>query len=367
MGEVRAVVMPGPRAALELRRFREPRPRPGGAVLETLASEVCGTDVHLRHGRLAEVPWPIVPGHVSVGRVLETGGTLCDVEGEAIEPGRLVSFYDVFDTCGRCWHCLVAKAATRCPRRKVYGITASASQGLLGGWAERIELLPGVQVLPLPDGLDPLAFMDGGCGLPTALHAIERAEVQLGETVVVQGSGPVGLNAAVFAGLAGALGVFVIGAPAARLEAARRLGADETLDIAAAAPAERVRWVRERTRGRGADVVVEATGRPDALVEGLEMTRDGGRYVVVGQYTDAGDARLNPHRHLNRRHASVLGCWGYEYTHLHRAVALMARHDARLGWSRLVSREYPLERAAEALDDMERLAVVKALIRPRGA
>jgi L-iditol 2-dehydrogenase len=362
---VEAVVMPGPGRPLETRRLAVPRPEPGGAILETLVSEVCGTDVHLHHGRLAGVPYPISPGHVSCGRVLETAGPLLDVEGRAIEAGRIVTFYDVFGTCGSCWHCLVAKAGTRCPKRRVYGITTSADEGLLGGWAGAIELKPGVRVLPLPDGLDPLDFMGGGCGLPTGFHAVERAGVALGDTVVVQGSGPVGLNAAIFASLAGALRVLVAGAPAARLDAARRLGAEDVLDVTAVPdPAARARWVLDRTSGRGADVVIEASGNPAAVVEGLEMVRDAGRYVIVGQYTDAGDVTLNPHRHINRRHATVLGCWGYEYTHLHRSVALMARHKDRFRWRDLVTREYRLGEAAQALEDMERLAVVKALIRP---
>ncbi len=94
------------------------------------------------------------------------------------------------------------------------------------------------------------------------------------------------------------------------------------------------------------------------------MLRDAGRYVVVGQYTDGGDVALNPHRHVNRRHATVLGCWGYEFSHLHRALVMMAKHRDRFRWRELVTREYPLTQAAEALADMERLAVVKALIRP---
>jgi len=362
---VRAVVLPGPGAAPELREFPSPRPAPGGAVLEMVASEVCGTDVHLLRGHLAGVPWPIIPGHVSVGRVLEAAGVLLDVDGVAVSPGRLVTFYDVFGACGACWHCLVARAATRCPKRRVYGITTGVSDGLLGGWAERIELRPGVRVLPLPEGLTAEDFMGGGCGLPTAFHAIERAGVALADTVVVQGTGPVGLNALIFAQLAGAARVLAIGASVPRLEAARRLGAEDVLDLTAAAdPGTRVRWVLDRTAGRGADVVVEASGNPSAVVEGLEMTRDGGRYVVVGQYTDAGDATLNPHRHLNRRHVTLLGCWGYEYSHLHRAVVLMAKHGARWRWRELISAEYRLADAAQALDDMAGLRVVKALIRP---
>lgn len=366
MARVRAVVMPAPQQPLALQSFAEPRPEQGGAVLEMLASEVCGTDVHLHHGRLAGVPYPIIPGHVSCGRVLETGGELHDVAGQPIVPGQLVTFFDVYKTCGACWHCLVAKAGTRCPERKVYGITTSATEGLLGGWAERIDLRPGVRVLPLPQGLDVLDFMGGGCGLPTGFHAVERAEIALGDTVVVQGSGPVGLNALIFASLAGAARVLVIGAPAVRLDAARRLGAENVLDVVQNPDAAtRVRWVLERTAGRGADVVIEASGNPIAVREGLEMLRDAGRYVVVGQYTDAGDVVLNPHRHLNRKHVSLFGCWGFEFTHLHRALLLMARHKDRFRWRELVTREYALAEAGQALADMERLAVVKAVIRPR--
>jgi len=334
-------------------------------VIETVASEVCGTDVHLHHGQLQGVPYPIIPGHVSCGRVLETGGIVRDVLGAAIVPGQLVTFYDVFGICGSCWHCLVAKAGTRCPHRRVYGITTSADEGLLGGWAERIELLPGVRILPLPSGLEALDFMGGGCGLPTGFHAVERAGVELGDTVVVQGSGPVGLNAAIFAQLRGAARVFVVGAPRGRLEAARRLGVEDVLDLERVPrPEDRVAWVLDRTSGRGADVVVEASGNPAAVVEGLDMVRDAGRYVVVGQYTDAGDATLSPHRHLNRRHVTLLGCWGYEYTHLHRALVMMAKHRDRFRWAELVTRTYSLDEAGTALSEMEHLAVVKAIIQP---
>jgi threonine dehydrogenase-like Zn-dependent dehydrogenase len=362
---VAAVVMPGPGRPLEERRFPVPHARPGGAVLETIASEVCGTDVHLHHGRLAGVPFPIIPGHVNCGRVLETGGPLTDVSGRPIEPGAVVTFFDVFGSCGSCWHCLVAKAGTRCPHRRVYGITTSADDGLLGGWAERIEILPGVRMLPLPEGVSPEDFMGGGCGLPTGFHAVERAGVALGDNVVIQGSGPVGLNAAIFAQLSGALAVYVVGAPRARLDAATRLGAAGVLDVTEVSdPAVRAQWVRDRTGGRGADVVIEASGNPAAVPEGLDMLRDAGRYVVVGQYTDAGDALINPHRHINRRHATILGCWGYEFTHLHRALALMARQRDRFRWRDLVTREYRLGEAQLALQHMESFSVVKAVLRP---
>src|SRR5262249_40108020 len=116
-----------------------------------------------------------------------------------------------------------------------------------------------------------------------------------------------------------------------------------------------------------ADVVVEASGNPAAVPEGLEMLRDGGRYVVVGQYTDGGDVTINPHRHINRRHAPILGCWGYEFSHLPRAMAVMGKHRDRFRRRRgrgLIRGESRLEKAGGALGDREARRVVKALIRP---
>ena len=364
---IRAAVMVAPGAPIELRELPEPRIEPGAVLLETILSEVCGTDVHLRHGRLAGVPYPIVPGHVSVGRVVETGGEVTDVEGRAIRPGDEITFLDVHETCHACWYCLVAKQSTRCPKRRVYGITYSAAEGPLGGWAERIWLKPGVHVVPLAEGVTPERWMGAGCGLPTALHAVDRAHIRLGDRVAVQGSGPVGLSTAILARLAGAVSVIVLGDPAGRLAAARAFGADATIAVGGTTADERIERVREMTGGRGADVTIEATGVPDAVREGMRMTRDGGRLVVVGQYTNAGDATYNPHEDINRRHLDVRGTWGFDYSHVHRAMEIVARHGDLIRWERAITRAYGLGEMDRALDDVEAGRVVKAVVRPGAA
>jgi L-iditol 2-dehydrogenase len=356
--------MPAPGAAIEVRAFPRPTLEPGAILLETLYSEVCGTDVHLHHGHLAGVPYPIIPGHVSVGRVAETGGEVLDLDGLPLRPGDVITFLDVHETCGKCWYCTVAKASTRCPSRRVYGITYSANEGLLGGWSEAIYLKPGVKTLRLPPNLPAERFIAAGCGLPTSVHAIERAGIMLGDSVVIQGSGPVGLNAAILAQLQGAGQVIVIGAPKLRLEMARAFGADQVLDIGYLDAAERVARVRELTGGRGADVTIEATGVPTAVREGMQMTRDAGRLVVVGQYTDVGEVEINPHWDLNRKHLEVRGCWGSDFSHFYRGVRVVARYGDRFGWERMISREYTLAEAGQALADVEQLKVVKALIKP---
>lgn len=365
MRTAKAVWMTAPKAPLELREHALPTLPPGGILLETIASEVCGTDVHLHEGHLDSVPWPIIPGHVSCGRVVGTAGSPRDPFGEEIRAGDVVTFYDVFGQCGSCYSCLVAKQETRCPHRRVYGITTSASDGLLGGWASHIELKPGVRTVKLKGGVGVDDFMGGGCGLPTGFSAVERGGVVFGDTVLVQGAGPVGQSASIFARLCGAGRVLMIGGPKDRIEAARARGTNDAIDIGEVRdPEERKRWVLDQTSRRGADLVIEATGNPAAVREGLELVRDGGRMVVVGQYTDAGDISISPHRHINRKHVTLLGSWGYEFRHLYLAMGGLERTRTRLDWAGFVTREYGLGDASQALKDMKGQAVLKALIRP---
>ena len=357
-----AVVMPGPNQPLRIDTFATPTLAPGGALLRTLYSEVCGTDVHLYHGKL-DVPFPIIPGHVSVGVVEVSGGGLKDVEGNVIKEGDVVTFLDVHETCNNCYYCLVARQPTRCPRRKVYGITYSAHDGLLGGWAEAIWMKPGVKMVKLPRELDALTFIGGGCGLVTALHAVDMAEVRLGESVAVLGAGPVGQSCVAFASLSGAGEVVAIGAPRARLEFATRMGATATLDLDVP-ERERLEAVRRLTGGRGVDVVIEASGAPEAVRQALDLVRDGGRVIVCGQYTDNGSVEIHPHWQLNRKHVELKGCWGSRYDHFYRAVALTARYGGKKPWRDMVSGRFALDRAADALRAVEERTAIKAVITP---
>lgn len=368
MPTIKYAVMPALDRPIEIRTAQRPALEPGAVLLETIFSEVCGTDCHLRHGKLAGVPYPLIPGHVSVGRIAEMRGVVTDVHGAPFREGDTVAFLDVHETCGRCWYCLVAKASTRCPHRRVYGITYGADEGLLGGWSEMIYLKPGVKILRLPEGVRPETYISGGCGLPTAFHAVERAAIRMGDTVAIQGSGPVGLCAVVFARLAGAARVILIGAPEHRLAIGREFGADITLDIEHLDSAARVGAVRDATHGRGADVTIEASGNPRAVPEGCQMTRDNGAYVIVGQYTDNGPIALNPHLDINKKHLDIRGCWGCDFSHLYRAIEMMgrtARGPAPVPWERMISATYGLGETQQALDDVEALKVVKAVIDPK--
>lgn len=365
---VLAAVMTAPNRPIEVQDLSPPVLKPGSIVLETIYSEVCGTDVHLLRGHFSGVPYPIIPGHFSVGRVADVSGKVCDIDGRSIIPGSIVTFLDVHETCNNCWYCLVAKASTRCPKRKVYGVTYSAHEGLLGGWSQLIYLKPGVKVLTLPEEVTPEQFIAGGCALPTALHAIDRAEIRIGDIVAVQGCGPVGLSVAILALLSGAGGVIVIDKYLNRLAVAKSFGVDEVITIDTQNLGQHVEQVLALTGGRGADVTIEATGVPVAIKEGIGMTRDGGRYVVVGHYTNTGDILINPHLEINRKHLEIRGTWGVDFSHFYRMIQFLKRYRngqvSGMGWERIISRVYTLSETNQALTDVENGSVLKALIQP---
>lgn len=362
-----AAVITAPNHPVELQKLPVPLLEKGGMILQTIYSEVCGTDVHLFRGHLEGVPYPIIPGHFSVGQVVDVAGKVLDIDGQLVKIGSIVTFLDVNETCNNCWYCLVAKTSTRCPQRKVYGVTYSSNEGLFGGWSELIYLKPGVKVLTLPEEVTPERFIAGGCALPTALHAIDRAEIKIGNLVVVQGCGPVGLSVAILALLSGAGRVIVIDKYQSRLNVAKFFGVDDIIAINERSPQQHIERVIELTDGRGADVTIEATGVPIAVKEGIAMTRDGGRYVVVGHYTNTGEILLNPHLEINLKHLDIRGTWGIDFSHFYRMLQLLKRNRSQkqeIAWERIISRIYRLEDINQALMDVEEGLVLKAAIQP---
>jgi L-iditol 2-dehydrogenase len=246
----------------------------------------------------------------------------------------------------------------------VYGITDSAAEGLFGGWAQKVYIEPGVIVAKLPDAVTFDAYIGGGCGLLTSVHIIDRAKLTLGDTVVVQGAGAVGLSAAALSRRAGAGQVIVIGAPADRLALAMKMGADEVIDLSGTTPEERLARVLQLTGGIGADVVIEAAGSALAFEEGVRMARNGGAYVIAGHYTNVGDSTINAHEHINRKHLDIRGCWGSEAGHILRAIAALERYGNEVPWHEIGAKTYGLGHINEALEAAGALRIPKALVDP---
>jgi L-iditol 2-dehydrogenase len=113
--------------------------------------------------------------------------------------------------------------------------------------------------------------------------------------------------------------------------------------------AERIAFVRDRTQGRGADLVVECVGVPQVLREGLEMLRKGGLYIETGNFVDAGDVSINVHRHLCAKNVRLIGMTNHPVTAFSPGLKLLLRYKDGFPLHKFVSHTYPIERADEAM------------------
>lgn len=331
-------------------QFELDRPEPGGLTVACRYGGVCGTDLHLIRGDL-DVPLPLVLGHEGLGVVHELGATdTRDVQGRLLAVGDVVMWASSI-ACHECFSCQVLREPTLCENRRTYGVNRSVADGspLAGSWAEHIQLHPGTTVIALPPDVNAIAAMALACAGPTMVHALwERRPVRVGETVVVQGSGPVGVAAAALAALAGAR-VIMVGGPQSRLDLIKRGGfAEECFEVVESGDVDAARdGVFAATDGRGADLVIECTGVPDAIDQGTRMARRGGSYLVVGQYTDAGNVSFNPHQIVHRQ-LDVVGSWAFTGAHLLDYIRLLPALTDRFDLQALVT-QYPLDDVAAAL------------------
>ncbi|MBI5865214.1 MAG: zinc-binding dehydrogenase [Planctomycetes bacterium] len=361
-------VMTGFNQPLETRSFPLPRElKPGELIIKVELAGVCGTDVHLHKGEL-KIPLPLILGHETTGRVAAMGASdTKDWLGRPLAIGDRVSF-TVGRTCKTCRYCRVYRLPSRCLNRKAYGVSTPCGEAphLLGGYGQYHFLYADTAVFRLPDDLPSEAVVGAGCSLVTAVHGFEKLQMQWAESVLIQGSGPVGLASLAIAKEAGARPLIVIGGPRDRLERCQRFGADLTIDIDEVRdPAVRRKMVLDATGGLGADVVVECVGHPQAVVEGWELARDGGKYLVLGHYGDAGPAMLNPHL-ITRKELTVLGAWGSEPQHWTIALEFLRTRRSDYPFHELITHRFSIGQVNEALQAVASWQTGKAVIVPNG-
>jgi len=361
----KAAVLRAYQQDLEIRDYPLPSSvGPGEAMIRVEMAGICGTDVHLWKGELP-VPLPVILGHESAGRLEVLGeGLTHDWRGHPLSPGDRVTWASSV-VCGECFYCRIKRQPTRCVGRKAYGISYCCDHAphLRGGYAEWILLRAGSSIFRIPDSLAVDSVVGAGCALTTAIHGVERCPVQWGDVVVIQGTGPVGLAALAVARQAGAGKIIVIGGPPHRLEQARQFGSQIAFDVNGVTAEERRGAVIEATGGYGADIVIECVGHPEAVNEGIELCRDGGRFLVLGQYANAGNISFNPHT-ITRKQLEIRGSWGFEPRHVDAALRLLALDGWAERFRRQVTHRFPLVEANQALAAVREWRTGKAVLLP---
>ena len=344
---MRAVTFQAPR---EVRIEDVPAPEPlvsDDAVVRVEATGICGSDLHIYHGRVKIEPGFVI-GHEFVGTVIAAGD---GVTRAAVGDRVLGCFHTA---CGVCFFCMRGDYV-KCEHGRVFGHGATLGS-LQGAQAEQV-LVPTANLVlrPVPDGMDDGAALFAGDVMATGFHAIEAAGMEPGDTVAVLGLGPVGLCAVQVAKAAGAAAVIAVDQVPERLEMARSFGATPvhlTEEDPRAA-------VKQATGGRGADVCVDAVGHPDALDLAARLARSRGTLSLVGVYAERTDVHMGivwlKGLTLVTGQANVIG-------HVDRVLAMMSA--GVLDPTPLVSRHMSLDDAEEAYEAYDRREALKIVLSP---
>ena len=352
-GKVAAFVEP---YHFELTELPTPEVEPGGILVEIRSAGICGSDLHYWRGEMKPMlrgkPGPVILGHEMTGVVHTLGqGVATDSLGQPLREGERVA-YTYFFPCRRCYVCMRGEL-NHCPDRFRFRASIEEYPYCSGGYADYFYLPPGHFVFKVPDELSDEAVVPANCAVSQVIYALRQTGPHIGDSVVVQGAGGLGIYAAAAAREMGAGRVISIDGIVKRLELAGQCGADHTININEySTPASRVERVRELTQGRGADVVLEVVGYPEVVPEGLEMLRRGGTFVEIGN--------IGANSFVNLDMSKIL--WGvtriiptvhYDPYILPVALDFLVRTRDRYPLSEVMSHQFPLERIREAFEQAE--------------
>jgi 2-desacetyl-2-hydroxyethyl bacteriochlorophyllide A dehydrogenase len=314
------------------------------AIVRVEASGICGSDLHIYHGRVQIEPGFVI-GHEFVGEVIAAGD---DVTRVAVGD-RVLGTYGT--ACGECFFCK-REEFHKCDEARVYGHGATLGS-LQGAQAEQV-LVPhaNLTLRKVPEGLSDDVALFAGDVMGTGFHAIDSRPLAEGETVAILGMGPVGLCAVQAANAAGASEVIAIDTVEDRLKMAESFGATP-VHLTEQDPRGEV---KKLTEGRGVDLAVEAVGNPEALDLALRLARKAGTVSVTGVYAERTEVHMGvlwiKALTLTSGHANVI-------KHLDRVLELLSA--GRLDPAPLVTHHMMLDEAPDAYriyDNREALKIV---------
>ncbi len=357
--KTKAMVLTQFNKPLELQEIEIPALRDGQVLVRLLASGVCGSDIHISLGEDPRIVLPLLPGHEGVGVVAEVCGNKTDLSGNLLNAGGRV-IWNRGVSCGHCYYCAVLREPYLCPHRNVYGISPGDFAMPNGCFSEYVLLDARTDIITVQGEVDPAALVSASCSGATAAHAFDLIKLNPGDSVVIQGAGPIGMFCAWYAHLMGASQVILIGG--SQSEAARAFGATQTLDRHNTDAKQRLDTVLQQTGGRGADVVIEAAGTQGAAEEGVRYVRRGGHYLSLGYSQPAGIEKLDFFADVVRKNLRISGVWVSDTRHLWHAYNAVMQKPAL--FARMADARYALEDANAALNDMASRKVLKAVLTP---
>ncbi len=363
--EARAIILEKFNEPLAERTFPLPTLREGEVLVKIEAAGVCGSDVHMWEGRDPRIRLPMIPGHEGVGEVVELNGKKKDVYGHPLKSKDKV-LWNRSVICGHCYFCKVKMEPSLCLHRWVYGIHTSSGEPpyLTGNYSEYLLLDRDTDLFKIETDVDLSVLVPASCSGATAAHAFDLSGMESGDSVLVQGVGPLGIFAVAFAKSSGASQIIAIGGTEERLIMCTSFGATLTLNRHRLSQKERKEVVMELTHGRGVDVAFEMAGEPDALRECLSLVRPGGSCVSAGFGEPHGKIEIDCFHDLGRKNLRLQGVWVSDVKHTHMALHLILSRLEE--FKKLITHRFPLSQANEAIRVMKDKEAVKAVLLPHG-
>lgn len=356
----RAMVLEKFNKPLVLREFDIPKLKEGEILVKLEAAAVCGSDVHMWKGEDQRLVLPIILGHEGVGKIVEVKGEKSTVDGCNISVGDSI-LWDRGVPCGKCFACLVLKEPSLCQFRKVYGIEMGKPTELKGCYSEYIVLDSKTHVFKIPNNVDRGVLVSASCAGATVAHGFDLIKESLiGETVVVQGAGPLGAYAVAFASSLGAKNIIVISGSEFRLNLCKKFGATCLLNRKKLSKKERKKKVKEIGDTKGVSLVVEAAGVHGVVEEGIKFLRSGGIYLSMGFAQPAGREEIDFFEDVVSKNIRIQGVWVSDVRHTKQAMDLVLNNLEK--FKNLVTHRLKLEDANQAITLMERKEAMKAIL-----
>jgi threonine dehydrogenase-like Zn-dependent dehydrogenase len=363
----------------ELREYPLPEPAPGCVLVKMEMSGICGTDKHTFQGYTTQygerqLQFPIIQGHENVGTIAAIGGDgkYSDFEGVPLRVGdRVVVGANV--SCGECYYCRHDFPYYCCEKTTDYGNNLSAKNPphLFGGWSQYMYIVPGSFLVKVPDDLPSevavlteIFAVSVGLDRAKQMSAFPNESFRFDDTVVVLGVGPLGMCFLMKARMLGAGTIIAADLSDYRLSMANRLGADHTINVGQLDKAARLQFVKDLTHGRGADMVIECAGVPQAFPEGLEMLRVSGLLVEAGNFSDLGEISLSPHKHVCAKNARILGVGGEEPAAYGPSMRQMARYMHHYPLREFVTHRFALRDVHAAVQKSIQPESMKVVLEP---
>jgi threonine dehydrogenase-like Zn-dependent dehydrogenase len=241
----------------------------------------------------------------------------------------------------------------KCRSLRKYGHDAcDQPPHLQGGFAEYCVIDAGTRLLKLPDSLSDVIAAPANCATATIVAGWEAAEIQAGESVLIQGAGALGCYAAAYAANAGCCPVIVCDIDPRRLELIRRFGATDIIDSSQIGASETIARAKQRTYGFGVDCVLEVAGKASLVEIGISALRKGGRYIEIGCSYPGASVALDMSTILWNL-LSIHGVHNYDVRHLRKAIDFLASTTERFPWAEVVGETFTLDQINQALHAAE--------------